>query len=140
MRLALKILTSILLLFNSIGAIYGGWHLITHPDGSSLQMSLDWLQYSPFSNYLIPGIILLVANGLFGFFVLGLLIFCYKSYPLFVIAQGALLAGWILVQMIMFRSLLALQVIMGSTGLALLLLGWLLLKIASARNLNTQKS
>lgn len=135
-----KIITIILLLFNSIGAIYGGLHLITHPDGSSLQMSLDWLQYSPFSDYLIPGIILLVVNGLFGFFVLGLMIFRHKNFPWFVIAQGALLAGWILVQMIMFRSVLALQVIMGSTGLALLLLGWLLLKITSTGNLNTQKS
>lgn len=140
MRLAFKILASILLLFNSIGAIYGGWHLITHPDGSSLKISLDWLQFSPFSNYFIPGIILLVVNGLFGFFVLGLLILRHRNFPWFVIAQGALLTGWILVQMIMLRSVLGLQVIMGSTGLALILSGWLLLRLRVTGSLKNQTS
>jgi hypothetical protein len=40
-----------------------------HPDGSSIEMSLDWLQHTPFQDYLIPGIILFIANGLFSIFV-----------------------------------------------------------------------
>jgi ABC-type proline/glycine betaine transport system permease subunit len=75
MKTFLTITAALLLLFNAIGALFGGWNLITHPDGSSLQMSLDFLKKTPFHTYLIPGIILFVANGLFSIFVLLALVF-----------------------------------------------------------------
>ena len=129
MKTTLKILTSILLLFNSAGAFYGGWNLMLHPDGSTMQMSLDWLQYSPFSDYLIPGIILFTVNGLFGIFVFGTIIFRHKFYPWFVVAQGLILSGWIVIQIIMVRSVVGIQVLFGSIGLLLILLGWVLIRI-----------
>ena len=55
----------ILLMFNGISAIYGGWSLIKDPSGGLLQMPLENLHNSPFKDYLIPGIILFVFNGLF---------------------------------------------------------------------------
>jgi amino acid permease len=73
----LKILTVLLLLFNGIGAIYGGGNLILHPDGSSIELSPDWLKHTPFRDYLIPGIILFIANGLLSVFVLVTL--CFSS-------------------------------------------------------------
>jgi hypothetical protein len=51
-------------------ACYGGIALIVHPDGSLLRMPLSFLDNAPFADYLIPGIILLLFNG-----VLPLLVF-----------------------------------------------------------------
>lgn len=39
MRSLLIILVYILLLFNGIGALYGGWNLMMHPDGSSIELT-----------------------------------------------------------------------------------------------------
>jgi hypothetical protein len=136
MRTTLKILTAILLLINAMGAFYGGWNLIVHPDGSSLQMSLDWLQYSPFSDYMIPGIILFIVNGLFGIFVFGTILFRHRLYPWFVIAQGMILSGWIIIQMLMVRSVVGIQLLFGSIGLLLILLGWALIRTAKVRQIS----
>ena len=62
-------MASVLLLFNGVGALFGGWSLIVHPDGSGLQLSMDWLRHTPFPDYLIPGVILFIANGLFSVYV-----------------------------------------------------------------------
>lgn len=136
MRTTLKILVAILLLINSVGAVYGGWNLMIHPDGSTMQMSLDWLQYSPFNSYLIPGIILFTVNGLFGIFVFGTIIFRHRLYPWFVVAQGLILSGWIVIQIIMVRSIVGIQVLFGSIGLALILLGYLLIRIMPGKESN----
>lgn len=136
MKITLKILTSILLLFNSAGAFYGGWNLMLYPDGSTLQLPLDWLQFSPFRDYFVPGIILFTVNGLFGIFVLGTIIFRHRLYPWFVIAQGLILSGWIVIQMILLRSVVGIQVLFGSIGLLLILLGWVVIRINKDHKIN----
>jgi hypothetical protein len=123
-----KIIASALLLFNGIGAIYGGWNLIIHPDGSSLQMTPGYLQYSPFNNYLIPGIILFIANGLGSFVVIATLLFNYRKYPFLIILQGSILTGWIVIQMILVRSIFPLHIVLGAVGLLLILSGVVLLQ------------
>lgn len=119
----LRLFTALLLLFNSCGALYGGWQLITDPTGNKLGMPLSVLQYSPFNSFLMPGIILFLANGIFGFIVLYLMLFRYKNYTLAVVAQGVILLGWITVQMLMLRTVNTLQLIMGLTAVSLLCLG-----------------
>src|SRR5687768_14498666 len=116
MRTWLTIIAIILLLFNGIGALYGGWNLITHPDGSSIQLSLHWLAHTPFTDYLIPGIILFISNGLFSIFVFIALIFRFKKYEWFVVAQGVILIGWITIQVALIQNLNFLHVVLGSTG------------------------
>jgi hypothetical protein len=133
MKTLLKTLTVVLLLINILGAIYGSYNLIIYPDGSSLQLPLDWLQYSPFNDYLIPGIILISVNGLFGIFVFGTILFQHRLYPWFVVAQGLILSGWIVIQMIMLRSMAGIQVLFGSIGLMLILLGWALVRTNKVR-------
>ena len=54
----------ILQLFIALGALGGGWGLITAPDGSNLGMPLSMLEHSPFPDFLIPGWILLTVLGL----------------------------------------------------------------------------
>jgi hypothetical protein len=55
----------ILQLLLGLGAVGGGGALLAVPDGSILHMPLDILKYSPFSDFLIPGLILFVFIGLF---------------------------------------------------------------------------
>lgn len=124
MKNIFKILASLLLLFNGIGAIYGGWHLITHPDGSSLGMPMHHLRHTPFDNFLVPGIILFVANGLFNLFGFAALLFNFKKFPLLIITQGAILTGWIVIQCIMLRAVGTLHIIYGLIGLLLMACGW----------------
>jgi len=122
----LKILCAILLFFNGIGAIYGGWNLIIHPDGSSIQLSMSWLEHTPFQDYLIPGIILFIANGILSFFTLIALIFNFRNFPFYVIGQGIILSIWIIIQIVLIRTVYFLHLIMGSVGLLLIIFGWIL--------------
>lgn len=117
-KLLLKIISVLLLLFNGIGAVYGSWHLITDPTGESIKMPLSLLQYSTFKNFFIPGIVLFVANGLISFVAVGFL--NKKSYPVAVAVQGCILFGWICVQVIMLRSIWALHIVCGLVGLCLI--------------------
>ncbi len=128
MKTILKTFVSLLLLFNSIGVIYGALNLIIYPDGNSIQMSLDYLEHSPFNNYLIPGIILFVANGLFSLFVLIAVLSNLKNYSLLIITQGCILTGWIEIQIIMIRSFIYLHAVFGSAGVLLILIGWIISK------------
>jgi len=46
-----------------VGAIICGALLVIAPDGRYLEMPLEMLAGSPFRNYLIPGLILFLVNG-----------------------------------------------------------------------------
>ena len=122
-----KTIVSLLLLFNGTGALYGGWSLITRPDGSGIHLSMDWLEHTPFQNYLIPGLILFVTNGIFSIVVLATMLLSVKGYSLLVVAQGAVLTGWIAIQMILMQTVYYLHIILGSVGILLLVFGWMLL-------------
>ena len=130
----MKIFTSLLLLFNGTGAVYGGVNLILHPDGSSLRLSLDLLKYTPFKDYLIAGIILFIVNGLFSFFVLIKLLLNQKNYSWFVIAQGLILTGWIIIQVFLIQTVYFLHFILISTGIVLIVLGSILMKLQNKPN------
>jgi len=119
-----KIASIILLLFNLIGAFYGGINLIINPNGSSIQLSLDLLKHTPFNDYLIPGVILLSANGLFCAFVLLKVLKNSRTYGRLIIAQGIILTGWIIIQILLIRTIFALHFILGGVGIFLIILGW----------------
>jgi len=57
------ILLCVLHIFLGINGLTGGLLLIIKPDGSLLGMQMDLLNNSPFSNYLIPGVLLLLFLG-----------------------------------------------------------------------------
>ena len=52
-----------LLLLLGTSAISGGWMLIKDPTGLYMKLPNAMLDQTPFDNYLIPGIVLLVAVG-----------------------------------------------------------------------------
>lgn len=126
MSAALRILSILLLLFNGIGAFYGSIKFITDPTGASMGMSLTILEHSPFTNYLIPGIIMLLANGIMSFVVIALILFKTRFYPLAIIAEGCILFGWITIQVIMLRTIAGLHITLWAVALFLIISGFLL--------------
>lgn len=50
-------------IFVGITAILGGFGLVSDPSGAEMDVSLVLLKNSPFSNYLIPGLVLFIVIG-----------------------------------------------------------------------------
>jgi hypothetical protein len=61
----------------SLGAIFGGGLLIISPGGELLRMPLSNLGYSPFKDFLVPGIILFSVLGV----IPGILVFALIKRP-----------------------------------------------------------
>lgn len=51
--------------FLAISGLIGGFSLVISSDGALSQMPLSMLEGSPFTSYLIPGLILLIILGIF---------------------------------------------------------------------------
>ena len=64
--------------FIGITAIAGGFRLVSNPKGTS-DIPIEWLNSSPFTNYLIPGLVLLIVIG-FGNVLAGIISFLSKRY------------------------------------------------------------
>jgi hypothetical protein len=87
-----------LLVFVGLNAVIAGFMFMLDPTGKTMGLPLDVLSKSPFSNYLIPGIILFTVNGL-GSFAGAFLAFTKNKYTGVAGAGlGTILCGWILIQ------------------------------------------
>lgn len=64
MKLEIRYILAILQLFIAFMAIPAGISFIVSSDGSGMGMSLEILSESPFTSFLIPGVILLIIIGL----------------------------------------------------------------------------
>lgn len=109
-----------ILFLNAIGALAAGYLFMTDPSGSKMGMNPDLLQYSPFSSFFIPGLVLFVANGLLSAVTLVLYFTGHRLATKAVLLQGVILCTWIFVQMIMLRLIHPLHLIMGAAGLLLI--------------------
>lgn len=103
-------------LFVGIGAMAGGLAAITNPQ-SPLGISVEVLKNSPFSNYLIPGIILFTIIGVGN--VISAIMFRFKSrfqgYISSVFSWALVI--WIVVQCIMMEDIAFLHVLFFMIGL-----------------------
>lgn len=118
-----------LLIFTGINAIIAGFLFIIAPSGNKMGMTTEYLKNSPFSSYLIPGIILFLVNGVLNLISAFMTIKKHQLYPLLIILQGILLTGWIFVQVLMVRDFNILHFVMGSIGITLIICGFNLKKI-----------
>lgn len=124
----IRIIAISLLLFTGINAIVAGLLFIIDPSGARMGMTPAYLEHSPFHSFLVPGIVLLLVNGVFNIIAAGMVIKKSRFHIPAILLQGLLLGGWILIQVLMVRDLNPLHLIMLGIGLALLLCGWLLNK------------
>jgi hypothetical protein len=94
--------TGLLMLLVSLGAIVGGFMLIVEPAGTPLKLSVDMLKETPFTDYLIPGIILMAVIGILGL-LSAYMAFQKQRYAGFgAIAMGAALVIWIAAEVFWF--------------------------------------
>lgn len=123
-RLARSVL-GVLQVVIGLGAIPAGISMILDPTGSGLGMSPDALAGSPFPDYLVPGIFLLLVNGL-GSLAGAVLTFGRRRLAdLVAIGLGAFLVAWIVVQVLSLGLPIHwLQWLYGLLGVVELLLGW----------------
>jgi hypothetical protein len=120
----LSILLGILQIFIGIGAVPAGIAMIIDPGGSRLGMPLEMLVNSPFSDFLIPGIFLLVVNGI-GSLLGGIAsLLRYRFAGEIAIGLGTFLIIWIIIQAwwIGFHWLQFLYIIFGILELILALM------------------
>jgi hypothetical protein len=125
MKILTKIIVVVLLAINGLTATYGGISLMVHPDGSGLGLPLELLQDTPFGNYFIPGLLLLLTNGFSSLFIGWLFITAKHNSYWLIKVQGLLLISYIGIQVMMIDVVVPLHVICGGTGLLMIILGYL---------------
>lgn len=113
-----------LLLFQGISGVFGGAVLVYDPTGKTLQMPISLLDGTPFGNYLLPGLILLVVLGIFPVIVVYGLWNKRRWSRVGTLAVGLALIIWIGVEiaMIGYQSEPPLQAIYGAVGILILLI------------------
>jgi len=116
----------ILLSFLSVSAIVGSLPMIADPHGTPWNMQQSLLQYSPFPSYLFPGILLLIANGLLALWVLGFALARLPRYGLWIVLQGSVLLGWLIVECILLRVVAWPHFLYGAVALGMIATGLLL--------------
>lgn len=119
----LRIFAIVLLLLVAVNALVAGYLFITDPTGTKLQIPVSMLKHSPFIDFLVPGIVLFVVNGIFNLVAATFTLFQWKHFPFLIVLQGLLLTGWIFVQVIMLSDFNFLHALLGGTGILLFTLG-----------------
>ena len=99
-----------------------------HADGEPWQMQQSLLRYSPFHSYLVPGIILFCAIGLLSSLVLWITLKKKPGYVWWIVAQGCILLGWIVVEVLVLRLLVWPHLLYGGAAVILVVAGVVLLR------------
>jgi hypothetical protein len=108
-----------MLVWLGVGALAGGIALVMRPDGSVMQFDTAILAGSPFSDFLIPGLIL---GGLFGVGSLVVASMGLRHHPLapfLAFGIGCAQMTWIVVQLSIIKEVSFLHPLMFVTGLVI---------------------
>ncbi len=113
--------------FQGLSAVVGGVALVADPTGSAVGLAVTLLHGSPFTDYRVPGLILLVVLGVFPLIVVyGLWSrHTWSWHP--AVLVGLALIVWIVVQILIigYGSRPPLQLIYGLLGIVILALALL---------------
>jgi len=120
---AARIVAIAALVFLGLSATVGAIPMLMHPADEPWALPQRLLRDSPFHSYLIPGIILLVANGLLSLWVLWLTVRRQTGHGWWVMAQGCVLSGWLIVEMVMLRLVVWPHYFYGVVALVLVVAG-----------------
>jgi hypothetical protein len=113
----------ILLLVVGFSASGGGAALVIDPSGKSIGLPAAGLRDTMFDDFKLPGFILFFAVGFLSLLASVFTMLKHAVYPTLIFCQGAILAGWILVQVYLLPESHYLQLIYFIIGLLLMLLG-----------------
>ena len=124
MSKSVSVCLGVLQAFIGVGAVAGGLGLALDPTGGNVGMPLELLDETPFTNFLIPGIVLFVVNGL-GSLIGAIASFARHRYAGHAaIALGAFLMAWVLVQVYWFAGFHWLHWLYLGLAIVELALGW----------------
>jgi hypothetical protein len=84
--------------FVGIGALVGGLCLIMDSSGAGLGLSTASLQGTPFGDYFVPGVVLLIINGCGSIAGALMTLFAVRRFPLVAVVLGLFLMTWMVVQ------------------------------------------
>jgi uncharacterized BrkB/YihY/UPF0761 family membrane protein len=121
-----RLLAIILLFLLGTSAVVGAIPLILSPQQQPWQMPQNLLEHSPFRSFLVPGIILLLANGLLCLYILAITVIRRPGYGWWVAAQGCVLLGWLIVECILIRLVIWPHYFYGVIGVILVAAGLVL--------------
>ncbi len=102
-----------------LGALAGGIALATKPDGSVMQFDVSLLAGSPFSDFLVPGLILGGLFGLGSFVVAGMGIARFRVAPFLAFGIGCAQMIWIMVELAIIKELSFLHPTFFAVGLVI---------------------
>ena len=91
-------------IFLGLGALFGGVALVLAPDGHLLGMPTSLLAGSPFSSFLVPGIVLFTLVGLAPVLAAGITVRRHALAPMAAIGVGLTLIGWVCVEMVVLAG------------------------------------
>ena len=117
--MAVRVLMA-LLLVQGLGGLAGGAALTARPSGSIMKMPVSYLHGSPFSDYLVPGLILGLVLGVFPLVVLSGIwrARAWAWYGSFAVGCG--LAIWVIVEITIIPYNI-LQPVFGAVGVLMAL-------------------
>jgi hypothetical protein len=124
---SLRVTAIVLLIIVSLNALAAGYSFISDPSGNGLGISTDYLKASaPFDNYLIPGVVLFLVLGILSSIIAFFAISKKLHYPIFILLQGGIIVGWIIIQLMMVTTFHLLHLVIGAIGIILIFFGWVL--------------
>jgi len=115
--------------FIGLTAVSGGFRLVSNPKGMS-DFPIEWLSNSPFTNYLIPGLVLLIVIG-FGNVLGGAITFLRKKYSgSIAILLGVFLILYMIIEVFFVGLCNYLQPLYFILGVIVLIFGFKLSKLS----------
>ena len=123
---AVRVIAAVALAFLSLTAIWGANLLLQDPTGRPMDIPVSVLQHSPFHSFFIPGLILLVSNGLLPLAFVVATAFGKLRFGRWIAFQGCVLFGWITIEVIMLREVVWLHYAYWALALLLVACGWAL--------------
>jgi hypothetical protein len=121
-----RVIAVVALAFLSITAILGANFLMQNPMGRPMDVPVSLLQHSPFHSFFVPGIILLVSNGLLPLAITVATASRKDGYGRWIAFQGCVLFGWITIEVLMLRTVVWLHYVYWGLALILIATGWAL--------------
>lgn len=122
MKAARQLSVAILLLV-FVTALFGSYHMITDPTGSSLGFPFYLLNGSIFTDYYVVGWILLFTVALFSGAVLLLIIRKNWYYSVFIMIQGVIVCMFVFIEWLLLGETFIIQYVFLILGFALIGLG-----------------
>jgi len=125
--------TAVIQFINGASALLGGYMLMKDPSGLEIGLKTEYLAQTPFQNFLIPGIVLFVFNGLGNMTGFTITLANKKRAGEIAMIFGAIMMIWIMSQVAWIGYKNYLQPLYFSTGLIQFIFGYYLYKVLKTR-------